>query len=56
MRAELELLQRPRRYAEQLRRLTAQARATLRRTKCQVELELEQAGLKFHGRAIRRPR
>jgi hypothetical protein len=54
--AELNDLQAAHRRNRQLRQLGAQARALLRNTKSRLLAPLQQAGLKFHGRAIRRPR
>lgn len=56
IRAELNDLQAAHRRSRRLRRLDAQARTLMRDTKLRLENRLEQAGLKFHGRAIRRPR
>ena len=56
IRAELNDLQAAHRRSRRLQRLDAQARTLLRDTKLRLEVPLEQAGLKFHGRAIRRPR
>jgi hypothetical protein len=53
---ELGDLQAARRRSRRLRRLDGEARALLRAAKLQLEAPLEQAGLKFHGRAIRRLR
>lgn len=53
---ELMDLQAAHRRNRQLRQLGAQARTLLRNTKSRLLAPLQQAGLKFHGRAIRRPR
>lgn len=56
IRTELSDLQAAPRRSRRLRQLDAQARALLRATKLQLEAPLQQAGLKFHGRVIRRAR
>ena len=56
IRAELNDLQAAHRRHRRLRRLETQARTLLQDTKLRLEAPLKQAGLKFHGRAIRRPR
>ena len=56
IRTELSDLQAAPRRSRRLRQLDAQARALLRATKRQLEAPLQQAGLKFHGRVIRRAR
>ena len=56
IRAELHDLQAAHRRHRRLRRLETQARTLLQDTKLRLEAPLKQAGLKFHGRAIRRPR
>lgn len=53
---ELNDLQAIHQRNRQLRQLDAEARVLLRETKQRLLAPLEQAGLKFHGRAIRRPR
>jgi hypothetical protein len=53
---ELSDLQAAQRRRRRLRRLDAEGRALLRAAKLQLEAPLEQAGLKFHGRTIRRSR
>jgi hypothetical protein len=53
---ELNDLQAVHQRNHELRRLGKQARALLRETKQRLLAPLAQAGLKFHGRAIRRPR
>ncbi len=54
--AELDDLQAVHHRNRQLQQLGAEARALLRETKQRLLAPLAQAGLKFHGRAIRRPR
>src|SRR5690606_29089829 len=54
IRAELSDLQAAERRSRRLRRLDGQARALLRAVKLQLAAPLDQAGLKFRGRTIRR--
>jgi hypothetical protein len=56
IRSELKDLQASHRRGRRLHRLDEEARELLRACKQRLELHLEQAGLKFHGRAIRRLR
>jgi hypothetical protein len=54
IRRELAQLQAARRADRKLARLTKEAHGVVRRSKQQLEMHLRRAGLKFHGRAIRR--
>ena len=56
VRHALQILQHGRRARRQIRMACAAAAWALRRAKRQLAPLVEQAGLKFHGRAIRRPR
>src|SRR5688500_2321395 len=56
IRGELKDLQASRRRGRELLRLEKKALALLRTSKQRLESQLIQAGFRFHGRAIRRPR
>jgi hypothetical protein len=56
IKTELVRLQADRRAARNLRQVTRTGRAALRNVKTQLAPLVAELGLRFHGRAIRRPR